>query len=81
MLDPLHNLDVGTAHLVMLHRQYRDEGLEDVNDFLLSSLSYNQGEGSVKSAIYGQPGEGKGILLGYYAKIKQAASHWKESGF
>jgi soluble lytic murein transglycosylase-like protein len=78
IMDPVRNLDVGTAHVVALHRQFQDEGLEVRDDFHISLLSYNFGERPVRHALDSPSGANRGIVLSYWAKVNRAQNRWRE---
>lgn len=77
LTDPLINTRVGVEHLLFLHRMLVSEGLEDPDDFDLSLVAYNWGEGPLRRLLAGldDPAD-----LSYAVKVRNRVQGYIERG-
>ena len=76
MFDPFINITIGTEVLIDMHRMFIARGMEKKDEWTLSLICYNQGEGAVKAAVKRQ----NPLYLDYAVKVKMAARKWDALG-
>ena len=82
MYEPTIALEVGTTHLVELHRQYMDEGLEFTHEWNWSIMSYFWGERPIKDAMnLPSSARRETPAFGYWNRVREAQLRWKAKGF
>ena len=76
MFDPMINITIGTDVLIDMHRMFVARGMEKKEEWTLSLICYNRGEGSVRDAINRK----NPLYLDYAVKVKMAARKWDALG-
>ena len=76
MFDPMVNITIGIDVLVDMHRMFLARGMEKKDEWTLSLICYNRGEGSVRDAINRK----NPLYLDYAVKVKMAARKWDALG-